>query len=238
MEREDEMVLRDLKKMMDAKKNRVRIIVTFILLILAFASGFYCSWRVFADKEEEKEKEVIVVSTDADKVIEEEEHRISIKNVEDVLESASELVTTKYYYKDADTYENYKEAFGKKIPFTTDKVVFTYEGTIGIGIRLSEVTYEIDNDDKSITIILPEIGILSNEVDHSSFEYHDVSNSIFNNTVMEDHTNLIAELKTDKEEEINANAELLKAAEDNVKSVLKNFLTSSDVTKDYAVIFK
>lgn len=217
-------------------KKFKKIIQLVLLLIVMFGVGFLIG--KFGLGKDEQTVGDTNIPEEFDKVIEEEEYKISISNVEELLEKASELVTTKYFYKDADIYENYKEAFGKKIPFTTDKVVFTYEGTISVGIQLTEVEYEIDNEAKTITIIMPEIGVLANEIDPESFEYPYVADSIFNSTVMENYTGLIGELKMDKENEVMENTELLTAAEENAKNVLKNFLTSSDVTKDYKVEFK
>jgi hypothetical protein len=174
----------------------------------------------------------------ADDTIFEENYLLTISTVEEIVKPASDLITLKYNYKDADTYENYKQLFGKKVPFTTDKVVFTYKGTISVGIDLKEVIYDIDNENKMISIILPEIEIKSNEIDNSSFEYPFESNSVFNATKMKDYTELLATLKEKKEEEVKNDTEFMDTARRNTENILENFLTASDVTKDYTVIFK
>lgn len=213
------------------------VMITLVLLAIAFGIGFLVG-KIGLNGGKEEAEQIEPLPTGVDKIIEEEDYKISISSVEAVLKPTSDLIATKYFYKDADTYEDYKEVFGKKIPFTTDTVVFTYEGVISVGIDLSEVDYDIDNKDKTITIELPSIKVLSNEIDHSSFEYPYVSDSVFNKTEMQDYTNLIDELKKDKEEEIIANEAFMKEAEKNVMDVLKNFLTVSEVTKDYKVVFE
>lgn len=234
---EDLKVVRTARKLQSAKERVKKIFGGILLLLVVLVVGFCLGWHTYARRMEEKQVEATLPSV-VDGIIEGEDYKITISNIEEVLKPASELVTTKYFYKDADIYENYKEAFGKKIPFTTDKAVFTYEGTVSVGIELAEVGYEIDNENKAITIKMPKIKVLSNEIDESSFQYPYVEDSIFNATVMEDYTSLLAGLKEDKEKEVNDNKELLKTAEENAKNVLKNFLTSSDVTKDYVVNFK
>lgn len=171
-------------------------------------------------------------------VIEGDEFTLSISHLEDVLEPAVDLITTRYYYTDADTYENYKEVYGVKIPLTIEKVVFTYSGVISIGMDLSAVTYEIDNELRIITIELPEITILANEIDADSFEYHYVSNSVFNTTQMGDYTELIGTLKQQKADEISENTELKDKALENTKLVLKQLLATAELTQEYTIRFR
>jgi hypothetical protein len=54
------------------------------------------------------------VITKADDTIFEENYLLTISTVEEIVKPASDLITLKYNYKDADTYENYKQLFGKK----------------------------------------------------------------------------------------------------------------------------
>jgi hypothetical protein len=107
-----------------------------------------------------------------------------------------------------------------------------------VGIDLSEVKYDIDNENEIISIELPEIEIKSNEIDDTSFEYPFESDSVFNSTGMSDFTELLATLKEKKEEEVKSDTEFMDISRQNTEDVLQDFLTSSDVTKDYEVIFE
>ncbi len=204
------------------------LLVGFFLGVCVVCIGFSL-WNK-SGKDDSKE-------TVADEVVE-EEFLLTITHLEEVLEPACDLITTKYYYTDADTYENHREVFGVKLPFATDKVVFTYSGVISIGVDLSEVVYQIDNKGKSIVVDLPEVGIISNEIDADSFEYPYVHDSIFNATQMSDYTALIGTLKEQKALEVSENAALQKEAIESAKQVLKQFLTVSDMTKEYTVTFE
>lgn len=158
--------------------------------------------------------------------------------VEEILKPASDLITMRYCYTDTDTYENYKQLFGKKVPFTTDKVVFTYDGYISVGMNLSDINYYINDSNKTINIILPDIVVIANEIDHSSFEYPYQSDSIFNSTDMEDFTQLINSLKEKKAGDVMNNKRFMDSAEENTKRVIEGFLTGSESTKDYTVKFQ
>ena len=199
-------------------------------LLIGGAIGFILGVSVCIIKPGKKlEKDPVVTTTD--KTITEENYTLTISNVEEILKPASDLISTKYYYTDADTYENYKELFGKRIPFTTDKVVFIYDGIISVGIDLAEVGYEINNDNKVIVITLPEIKILSNEIDADSFEFPYMSDSVFNTTQMDDYTELIGKLKTEKAEELMGNSTFMNEAVENTKIFLEHFLFLVETTK-------
>ena len=217
--------------MKELKDKQKKIIFYIVVLVAVFAAGFGC--RYFLDKQ----KITVDVSGDADKIITTDEFQVEIRHVEEILSPASDLVTSRYNYKDAQIYENNKKFFGVKLPFTEDKVVFTYEGTISLGIDMSKAKYNVDNENKKITVDLPEIGIISNEIDAGSFEYPFVSDSVFNNTNMPDYTKLIDILKDEKAKDILADTETLDQCMANTKMVITNLLLNSDKTKDFTVEF-
>lgn len=214
-----------------AKKWLKSISVFLLIVSVGFGTGLYTGltrpW----------EKDMPVITT-VDDIIVEDNYTLTISTIEKLISPASDLITTKYNYKDADTYENYGKVFGKRVPLTTSKIVFTYRGAISVGIDLSEVNYIIDNDNKSISITLPKLSIVANEIDDSSFEYPFESSSIFNPTEMSDFTELRQQLKDKHAEEIMNDAQFMNSATENTKNVLKDFLTVSSETKDYTVIFK
>ena len=160
----------------------------------------------------------------------------TVIKISETLEPASDLISTKYYYTDAEIYEDYKELFGVKLPFTTDKSIFVYDGVISVGIDLSQVEYAVDNSAKTITMTLPEIKILANEIDQDSFEFPYVSNSVFNQNEIPSFTKLLAELKELNAEKLLQNMEFMATVRMNTELVLRSFLTASDVTADYQVI--
>lgn len=212
------------------KKFLKRILTLVFIVVVAFGLGVYTGII--------KPWEDINQSTTTDETESENSYTLDITTIEKIIEPASDLLTSKYRYKDADTYENFKTLFGKKIPFTTDMTVFTYEGTVGVGIDLLEVEYEIDNENQIITIFIPELNILTNEIDPDSFEYPFKSDSVFNTTDMSDFTELMSKLKEEKVKIVLNDKEFMDSARQNAENVLKGFLTASDDTKDFIVNFK
>lgn len=212
-----------------------RILIFVFALVVGFTAGtiapFVKSLRPYFEKASS-----FVLK--ADKVIEEGNYILTISTIEEIVKPAADLITTKYIYKDADTNKDYKSFFGKNTPGTKSEVVFTYSGTISVGVDLSKVKYDIDNENKTINVSIPDVIIMTNEIDSSSFKYYTVSESIFNPYNMGKSTDLIAKLKSVKEEQIKNDKEFMDEARKNTQNVLKEFLTNANATKDYTVIFK
>ncbi len=211
---------------MSGTSKKIKIPMLLGIIVLCLSIGGLSGFAVYKKNSGKSDKSLI-----------QKESNIVTINLEEILESASDLVSLKYYYTDADTYSNSKKAFGKKIPLTTDKVVFKYSGVVSAGIDISLVQYEIDDEKKEITLSLPEPKIISHEIDEDSFEFFDVKNSVFTETKFEDYTSMVADLKEDKEEYLEEDGEFYKEVLDNAKDVLKNFVTAPEQTKDYNVIF-
>lgn len=163
---------------------------------------------------------------------------VSIWNLYDAIKPASELITTEYIYTDADVFENYKQIIGLTLPFTTNKTVFTYSGVIKIGIDFDKIKIDVNEDSKVISVSLPPVQVVSNEIDTSSFKYYDVSSSVFNQTDMEDVTELITQLKQNKKEKILSDETILLQAEQNCQEVLLGFLKTAQNVGDYTIKFK
>ncbi len=172
-----------------------------------------------------------VVSVDKDSVV-------SVWYVKELLEPASELITLKYHYTDADVFEDYKELWGMRLPLTTNKTIFTYDGTVSVGFDFSKIKVRISYVKKIVTVTLPPAEVIANEIDASSFKYYDVANSVFNPLKMEDVTGLIGELKEKKADKVVADHELIRMANENARSILKDFLSASKLAENYHIIFK
>lgn len=170
-------------------------------------------------------------------VPDDDDYHLTISTVQDVLRPTAALITNQYRYTAADIYDDYKKFFGLNLPFTNSKAVFTFKGTMSIGIDLQELSYEIDNDNKNIHIILPEIGILSHDIDLNSFQFPFEKESIFNPKEMSDYVGALEQLKAKQAELVINDQEYMSDAQYTTQAVLKLFLANSEFTKDYTVTF-
>lgn len=151
---------------------------------------------------------------------------------------AAELVTLKYYYRDADEYESHKEWFHFKVPGTKNNFVFVYSGIISAGIDMSKIEYQINEEEKSISVTLPEPYIIAHEMQEHSFKYYNIDTSHLTPLSMQDYTDLISNLKEQKAAAFLQNKEnFAQTVPDNAETVIKQVLTANDKINSYSIQF-
>ncbi len=143
--------------------------------------------------------------------------------VESRVLAAGELVTAHYMYTELGQYENSKEFYGAKIPFTTSKFMVAYDGVIKAGIDLKDVTVKADGLSKTVKVTVPKAGIISHDMDEDSVQIYDEKHSVFNKLTLEDYTQFFA----DQEKSVEAKARekgLLTEAQEEAEAQLRNLL--------------
>lgn len=233
----------------DEKKKKKRhpirhtVICLFIGFILGEALCIIKPWNLtWASRNENNTDLIDVTTTEStdDKTEEDVKTTVTTEQLQSIVKEASDLTTLKYYYKDACSQVSAKE-FDKlniQLPFTTSKVVFTYKGCIKLGVDLSQVLYDIDNENKMITITLPDVEVTGNEIYEDSFVVVDEEESVFNPQNLDDYASLIAGLKEDKQKEVMADSNIIDEVESETKEVIKDFITSAPEAADYTVEFE
>lgn len=161
---------------------------------------------------------------------------VSVTVLESMVESASDLITTKYIYRDLYEYEN-NQIGDLELPFNVDESYLIYSGTIYVGIDLSEVSFKIDNDDKEIIIELPDLKVISHDLDpHITQKV--IKDSIFTSMNFEDDGNVRAELEQIMENKLMEDEEFWDMATRNTKEALVALFANSESTKKYTIRFK
>lgn len=167
-----------------------------------------------------------------------DETMVSSEMVEESLKEAKELTTLKYHYKNIASYENSQEFYGFKIPFTNKRFLYTYEGTINAGVDLDQAEVNVNNDDKLITVSLPESKILSHEIDEDSVMMFDEKESVFNQLKLEDYSTFRAEEKSNVESQAIEKG-LLEQAKDETKEAIEDILKiNPKIEEEYTINIK
>ncbi|MFO3716398.1 DUF4230 domain-containing protein [Anaerococcus cruorum] len=168
----------------------------------------------------------------------EEETKVTSETVEAALKEAKELTTLKYHYKNIASFENSQQFQGMKIPFTTKRFLYTYEGEIHAGVDLDEAKVKVNEQAKKINITLPETKILSHDIDENSVMVYDDQDSIFNPLELEDYSNFRKEEEAKVEKEA-IDKGLLEEAEDQTIKAVKELLNLNPVIgEEYTVTVK
>ena len=112
---------------------------------------------------------------------------------------------------------------GWDIPLTQKSFLITYNGKLKAGIKMDKIKTSIENN--TIVVSIPEIEILSNEIDENSIEVYDETKNVFNPISISDYTAFAKKQKETVAEEAIENG-LLSEAATKTQSTIKKYLNA------------
>ncbi len=163
-----------------------------------------------------------------------EESSIDVVEVQAQLTEISYLTTAEYNYTTMSQYEDYTEFYGYKIPFTTNKFIISFDGTILAGTDLAEAV--VEESEGVITVTLQHCEIISHEIDFDNMQIIDETYSVFNKLVISDYTAFQQEQSSVMETKA-IDSGLLEKADENAESFITLFLTSAYPEAEVVVEF-
>ena len=173
-------------------KNLKKVLFGVVFILIAFVGGMF-----FANKQTEPE--------------------ITSTLIQNRIEQASDLVTTKYHYAKVGKFENSLSLNGWSIPLTNKYFILTFEGEIQLGTDLSKANT-----------------VLSNSIDESSIEVYDETKNIFNPISVSDYKAFAVEQKEKALSEAKKKG-LLKTAQKNTEKSIKEIISIIPDTDDYTI---
>lgn len=188
-------------------KNLKKVLFVVAFILIAFISGIF-----FANKQTEPE--------------------ITSTLIQNRIEQASDLVTTKYHYTKVGKFENSLNLNGWSIPLTNKYFILTFEGEIQLGTDLSKANIEISDSTIHVTVNKPTV--ISNSIDESSIEVYDETKNIFNPISVSDYKAFAFEQKEKALSEAKKKG-LMKTAQENTKKSIKQIISIIPDTDDYNI---
>lgn len=188
-------------------KNFKKILFILIFILIAFISGIF-----FANKQTEPE--------------------ITSTLIQNRIEQASDLVTTKYHYTKVGKFENSLNLNGWSIPLTNKYFILTFEGEIQLGTDLSKANIEISDSTIHVTVDKPTV--ISNSIDESSIEVYDETKNIFNPISVSDYKAFAVKQKEKALSDAKKKG-LMKTAQENTKKSIKQIISIIPDTDDYNI---
>lgn len=161
----------------------------------------------------------------------------STKTTQLGFEDIGEMATQAAYATQVSTMEGSRVIGGVKIPFTQSKYIYSYDVTIKAGIDFGGINWELDEEQKTIHVTLPETRVLSSEINLDSFQVYYESESIFRHITLEENNAALQELKQNAEETAVANG-LLENARSNAETILKGFFAKAYDLDEYTLTFE
>ena len=153
-----------------------------------------------------------------------DEISINTKTLKDYVSKTEKLITCEYYYSEIGDYEKSKPFLNFKLPFTTDKTLYTYSGKISAGINLKDLDFDVNDSRKTITVKYPPIQILAHDMDQG-FEFYDIKKAVFNRSDFNDFEEFRVTMKKQVEEKLMARDDF----------IMEGLLTASGQIGDYTI---
>lgn len=135
----------------------------------------------------------------------------------------SELSTAQFTYNGIA--ELYQDENKQKV-----KCHIRYNATIKAGINMSDVKWEIDEANKTVTPILPEIKITANPVDEKTVSFIPSSPNA-------ELSEILKVCREDAEQEAMESSELVETAEENLKSIIEGLLYPILSPQGYSLVW-
>ena len=203
-------------------------------VIKKFALGFVGGYWYHSQKIEDK-ADVVVDDTTPDVKLpgEKEKSIVTLDEVRTKLVAIGELSTYSGQYtvkKGRDFFRNVLDDI--RIPWTTNNVTIECEGIVKVGYDVNEIGVDIDDKSYTIYISLPEATVNDNYVIWDLVICKE-DNNPFNPIDFEEYKLLIEEIEEEGLSQ-SEEQEIYKAAEENIKNIIVNFLSGMD---DYQVKF-
>lgn len=161
----------------------------------------------------------------------------SSRTVEMNLKDIGELATQAAFYTDVITiHESDRTILGISIPFTSTNALCTYSGTIKAGLDFGAIRLQTDTAQKKLQLTMPQIRILSHEVDLGSLKVYEKGKNPFNIIGVDQMNRAMINMKQGAEEKA-IDKGLLTAAKNNAEKLLQSMLRSIPELREYQFEF-
>ena len=115
---------------------------------------------------------------------------ITSRPVKFSLENIGELATQSGYFTSVQDISKTRTVLGISVPFTTSKYIFSYDGVIKAGLDFEDISISEDRLGKKVSVALPEMKILSIEIDTDSLKIYDERRNMFKPAEARQHQQL------------------------------------------------
>lgn len=148
---------------------------------------------------------------------------VSRSTLQDAVKVA-ELSTAQYTYNGIA--EVYRDESQEKV-----KCRILYNSTVKAGIDFEKVDFNVDEENKTVTVILPEIEILANTVTENELSFIPANSKI-------DLPEALSACKEDAEREAKASSALMESAEKNSKSAVEAIILPFLEQEGYQLVWE
>ena len=180
---------------------------------------------------------LICITIIAAMLIQTRKNQVESRNIAFGLKDMGELVTQAGYFTNVQSSTSTRQLFGMDIPFTTSKYIYSYDGVVKAGLDFAGIEVQVDDANRIVTVLLPEIEVLDVNIDNDSLKIYDESQSIFTPLHISDVNEAQIELKEQVRQTAIDNG-ILEEAEKNARTIISGFLSGTMDLKNYTIQFE
>lgn len=180
---------------------------------------------------------LISITIIAAMLIQTRKNQVESRNIAFGLKDMGELVTQAGYFTNVQSSTSTRQLFGMDIPFTTSKYIYSYDGVVKAGLDFAGIEVQVDDANRTVTVLLPEIEILDVNIDNDSLKIYDESQSIFTPLHISDVNEAQIELKEQVRQTAIDNG-IFEEAEKNARTIIGGFLSGTMDLKNYTIQFE
>jgi len=158
---------------------------------------------------------------------------VNVSNLQQQILSIGELATVEYDYTNVVDSQTSRTIKGRNVPLTKKSFIVALDGTIKIGIDIAEGSFDVNEDTKTVSVIVPKAKILSHEIHEDTLRVLDEKSGLFNPISIEDYTTLAASQKKAMEDKV-AGGDMFERAENDAAKMLQT-LIEGVVPEEYTV---
>lgn len=150
--------------------------------------------------------------------------------------SIGELATQAAYCAEVNLTDSSVQLWGWNLPFTQSKYIYSYDVAIKAGCDFSQIEWRVNEEEGKVHVKLPEMKVLSCEIDPESFKVYHEAESIFNRISLTDNNDA---LKVLRDNAINNAIEngLFDNARANAELLITAFLRADYPEGKYTIVF-
>lgn len=150
--------------------------------------------------------------------------------------NVGELATQAAFSQQVQLTDKSRMVWGLNVPFTQSKYIYSYRVTIKAGYDFSQIKWSVNRKENTISVKLPEVKILSSEIDPDSFEVYHEAESVFNRISLTENNDA---LKTLRDNAVNSAVEngLYENARANAELLITAFLRADYPEDKYSIVF-
>ena len=151
-------------------------------------------------------------------------------------EDIGELATQSARCREVQVTKKSTELWGVKVPFTQSEYIYSYDVVVKAGFDFRDITWSVDEENKTIRVKLPETRVLDSDLDYDSFKVYYESESVFQRFTLDEQNQAQAELEKNAEDDAIANG-ILDSARSNGETILRSFFANAYDLDQYELIF-